>query len=178
MLDTLELIESMIETQDNYMGTDMDGWQSMLIDYHKPFVERVWRQQGQFRVLIHRIHACTREEALLHPHPWPSAMRVINGSYEMGVTYGATGRDHRVNPVAAVIRGSSGMRYEMTDPKAWHYVRPLSDTVLTLMIAGKPFPGPQLSYRSVVASKVTAPLQALEDTVKRSVLNEAFELLR
>ena len=178
MLDILELIEVMIESQDAYMDVGVDDWHSMLIDYHKPHVERVWRQQGQYRVMIHRIHTCKREEALLHPHPWPSAMRVIRGEYEMGVTYGGFGRMHEPNPNAVVIQGGVGMRYEMTDPKAWHYVRPLTDTVLTLMIVGQPFPGHHLAYKAAVANKITAPLKPLEPDVKQTLLNEAFEFLR
>ena len=65
-----------------------EGWTGMRIDYHPPFVDRAWRPWRDGRLSIHRIHPCAPEEALFHPHPWPSIVKVLAGRYEMGVGYG------------------------------------------------------------------------------------------
>lgn len=120
-------------------------WQSLDIDYHPPRVERLWQPfelEGEtYRIYLHKIYPCEPHEALFHPHPWPSAMRVVSGNYEMGIGYG-TGIEPP--PVAArmVVFAQSHSRdfkYEMTDPNAWHYVRPLVVPAWTVMVTGRPW---------------------------------------
>jgi hypothetical protein len=115
---------------------DEAGWQSLYIDYHPPFVERLWRQWGEYRIQLHRIHPCGRGEALFHPHPWPSAMRVLAGDYEMAIGYG---QGETPPPIACLLVASADFRYEMTDPHAWHYVRPLNQPSLSVMVTGRPW---------------------------------------
>lgn len=71
---------------------DDTAWQGFYIDYHLPIVERLWRQWNEYRVYLHRIHPCKSEDALFHPHPWPSAMEIVSGAYEMIVGYGQGNR--------------------------------------------------------------------------------------
>ena len=132
------------------------GWQSKLIDYHPPKVERVWRQHGDYRILLHRIHPCEapkvgdpradrhwvvpRQEgkALWHPHNWPAAMLVVSGLYEMGIGEGPDGSTARI---AGVVRLTAGSRYEMTNPWAWHYVRPIGRPSMSVMVTGPLYEG-------------------------------------
>lgn len=113
-----------------------DVWKSAFVDYHPPFVERVWCEWLENRIYLHRILPCGPGEALFHPHPWPSAMKVLQGSYEMAVSYG-TGVS--VPPIAARLILGTGSEYEMTDPDGWHYVRPLKQPSISLMVTGKPW---------------------------------------
>jgi hypothetical protein len=118
-------------------------WNSLRVDYNHPYVDRLWRQFDQeHRVLLHRIHPCETEQALLHPHPWPSAMRVLGpGSYETGIGYGdPTGE---APPIAAKFRLKNLGSYEMVDPNTWHYVRPIQTPVYTVMTIGRPFDTPK-----------------------------------
>jgi hypothetical protein len=96
MLDVLSQVEQALPL----LLQDEKTWQSLLVDYHSPTVERLWTAWKEYRVYLHRIHPCEREKALFHPHPWPSAMRVLNGEYEMAVGFGA-GTD--TPPVAALM---------------------------------------------------------------------------
>lgn len=111
-------------------------WESLDVDYEPPRVERVWRKHGDLRVCLHRIHPC--ERALMHPHPWPSAMRVVKGTYEMrlgdGGVDGLSGQQgyHKV----ATLTLAEGSTYEMVDPHAWHNVRPLGGVAYSLMVMG------------------------------------------
>jgi hypothetical protein len=114
-------------------------WHSLHIDYHPPTVERLWQTWGDYRVSLHCIHPCEPSVALFHPHPWPSAMRVLEGTYEMAIGYG-TG--DTAPPVAARLVATGDLRYEMTDPDAWHYVRPIGKPAMTIMVTGKPWPRP------------------------------------
>jgi hypothetical protein len=112
------------------------GWKSLRVDYHAPFVDRVYRDLDGHRLCLHRIHPCAPADALFHPHPWPSAMRIHSGTYEMGVGYG---RGDAPPPVAARLVATGPLEYEMTDPDAWHYVRPIGGPALTVMLSGPPW---------------------------------------
>lgn len=107
-------------------------WNSLYIDYEKPHVERLWIQLGENRLYLHRILPCEEPQALFHPHPWPSAIKLLKGSYEMGVGYTET---NEAPPVAAKIVLRAGASYEMTDINGWHYVRP-TEEVLSIMLTG------------------------------------------
>jgi hypothetical protein len=146
MLDTLAAVERELPE----LLQDESGWNSVYIDYHPPTVERLWRNWNGYRIYLHRIHPCAAGEALFHPHPWPSAMRILEGEYEMAVGYG---KGETVPPVAALMIAAGDFRYEMTDPDAWHYVRPLGRPSVSLMVTGKPWDRP--SPRS---GKVLQPL--------------------
>ena len=107
------------------------GWTGLHIDYETPHVDRAWRPWRGGRLNLHAIAPCAN--ALYHPHPWPSAMRVLRGRYEMGI-----GRGSDAPPLAARLVCGPGTAYEMTDRDAWHYVRPL-EPVLTIMVTGAPW---------------------------------------
>lgn len=132
------MLQIMYEVEKNLASllSNPSNWKSVDINYHPPRVERLWMQHGEYRISLHCIHSCTTEEALLHPHPWPSAMRIIQGKYEMGVGYSTT---NELPPIAAKIILCVPSEYEMTDPNGWHYVRPTGKCVYTLMITGTPW---------------------------------------
>jgi hypothetical protein len=153
MLDVLIQVEQALP---QLLQNESD-WQSLLVDYHPPMVERLWTTWQGYRVYLHRIHPCEREQALFHPHPWPSAMRVLDGEYEMAVGFG-TGSS--TPPVAALLIARGDFRYEMTHPDSWHYVRPLGNPTLSLMVTGKPWA--RESPRSTKPLRRLQPEQAAE----------------
>lgn len=63
-------------------------------------------------------------------------MRVLEGSYELAVGYGAGEKEP---PVAARMILGPGSEYEMTDPNGWHFVRPIEKPTMSLMVAGRPW---------------------------------------
>jgi hypothetical protein len=139
---------------------DTAGWHSLLINYHPPVVRRLWRDHGPCRVYLHDIFACTAEEALFHPHPWPSAMRVVEGTYEMVVGYGA---GDVAPPAAATLVLGPGTCYEMIEPDGWHSVRPLDTSTLSLMVTGAPW--------ERLAPKSDKPLAPLESAAVQDLLH-------
>jgi hypothetical protein len=145
------------------MLLDEDAWTGVLVDYHPPMVERLWTRWGDCRVYLHRIFPCGPGEALFHPHPWPSAMRILAGEYEMAVGYG---KGEEFPPVAARMIARDDFLYEMTDPDAWHYVRPIGGPTLSLMVTGKPWGRP--------APRSSKPLVPLTDDQR----SELFRLFR
>ena len=114
---------------------DDEGWGSLDIDYHTPRVKRLYRQWEDYRINLHEISPCGPGEALFHPHPWPSAMIVLVGVYEMGVGYGS---GLKKPPIAAKIIMKENSCYEQTELDSWHYVRPFT-TTFTVMLTGKPW---------------------------------------
>lgn len=114
---------------------NQDQWHSLDIDYHPPRVKRVWTSWEGNRIMLHRISPCGPNEALYHPHPWPSAMAVMRGQYETGIGYGP---GLSPPPLACRMIVNAGDYYEMTEADAWHYVRPLQET-FTIMVSGKPW---------------------------------------
>lgn len=132
MLDVMEIIEVELPL----LLESSDDWRTLYINYHPPFVERVFRRWGDYRVYLHRIHPCDSDQALFHPHPWPSAMHIFSGVYEMAIGYGP---GTQPPPYAARLVASGDLKYEMTEPDAWHYVRPIGGVAMTLMITGPPW---------------------------------------
>lgn len=115
---------------------DENSWQSLYIDYHTPLVSRLWMPWRDYRLSLHKIHPCTGEEALFHPHPWPSAMEIIYGIYEYAVGFGP---GDQTPPKAQLGIAIAGSRHEMTHPDAWHYVAPVKFPAYTIMLTGKPW---------------------------------------
>lgn len=157
-----DYLRRLYEIEENVLPTlllDSSLWNTLDVDYEPPRVERLWTQHGEDRIYLHRIHAC--EKALFHPHPWPSAIRLVLGGYEMGVGYG---KGEETPPEAATMILHQGSSYEMVDEDGWHYVRPLRGTSLSVMITGKPWSRP--SPGKDVAHK------GLPDTVKSELLDQ------
>src|SRR5581483_10131554 len=78
LIDQLKVIERQLPKL--FKG---NHWHSLYVDYEPPTVERLWTDVGNCRLYLHRIHPC--EKALYHAHPWPSAIKVLSGVYEMAV---------------------------------------------------------------------------------------------
>ena len=153
MLDVLCRVEAVLSEM-----LEGPGWNSLYVDYHPPIVERVWREWSEgHRVYLHRIHPCEKQEALFHPHPWPSAMRVLSSAYEMAVVYGK-----EMPPVAARIILTAHSAYEMVDMDSWHSVRPIDGPSLSLMVTGPPWNRP--------SPKSKKPLNPLPDEQKEEII--------
>jgi len=167
MLAILKQIEQ--EVLPGLLREPDDSWSTLDVIYHPPHVERVWRQHGDVRVFLHRIWPCDtpvrRDDrgdlpadradrgSLWHPHDWPSAMKVVTGSYEMGIGFHPpnwpkiTDKDLRITErmgkfvTASTMELTAGSYYEMTEPLTWHYVRPLGEEPAhSLMVAGPLYP--------------------------------------
>ncbi len=120
-------------------------WSTLDVRYEPPHVERLWTTLDQegVRLYLHRIHPCGPNEALCHPHPWPSAVEVVSGAYEMTVHYGDPLGDpffpNSIPPEAARLVLTAGSTYEMVNTHGWHSVRPIEKPSLSIMIAGAPW---------------------------------------
>lgn len=148
-----------IESKMPSLLEDSEGWISLDVDYDSPRVERVWRQYEDLRICLHRIHKPTHEP-LFHSHPWPSSMRILQGSYEMGIGYSYNGERPKVAVTTILSEGSS---YEMVDPNSWHYVKPLSDVTYSIMISGKPW--------VVAPPSISQNLKPLTQEAKKEILD-------
>lgn len=114
-----------------------DKWQTLLIDYSPPIVERCWIQLGNYRLSLHFIHKCEAKDALFHPHPWPSTIHVLTGKYEMGLGFGPGLEEPE--KMCTIMLENGGAYYDMTHIDGWHYVRPIGDVCATVMLTGKPW---------------------------------------
>ncbi len=183
MLGQLKNIERYILP--DLLREDGGSWNSMDITYHHPHVERVWRHHEDVRIYLHRIYPCDRSESLWHPHDWPSAMKVVSGVYEMGIGHRLP--EYRMRDgildlmglrlvTGATFELSTGSYYEMTDYKAWHYVRPIGPRpALSLMITGTPW----AKDKRVEFSKPKEQQPPLPDGVKKDLLRQfAWEVLK
>ena len=142
----LDLLNEALEELPDLIGRDGPEWNSLNIDYHCPIVKRIWiNWREDYRINVHMIMPCSPEEALWHPHSWPSAMLVLGGKYEMGIGQEIikdkpwTSRIRRPSPVAKILM-VPGSTYEMEDQGGWHYVAPIGpEPVFTVMLTGQPF---------------------------------------
>lgn len=134
----LELLDQAMRELPEFLRSQ-EGWNSAHVTYHPPRVERIWRQWGNHRILLHRIHPCEDGEALFHPHPWPSAVGILSGHYEHRTGFQAhTTGDEKLPVTLELTRGvlTAGSSYEMTNPDAWHSVRPLEKPSDSVMVTG------------------------------------------
>jgi hypothetical protein len=150
-----------------------DAWQGLDIDYEPPLVERLWRQEGDLRISLHRIYPCAK--ALYHPHPWPSAVRIVSGMYEMGIAK----CDNKAtlpnlieadSEIAKLVL-TKGAEYELIHPYAWHYVKPIGKPSLSIMVTDRPWDPPVFDHS---AFGKTADLKALTREASNLLL-DAFD---
>lgn len=111
----------------------LDDFNSKKVTYRKPEVWRLWIQVGDYRVNLHKIFKSEIQE-LFHPHPWIMRTDIIKGTCEVGFGFGI--KEPALSNKSIFTAGSS---YEMLHPELWHYVKPTSDYVLTIMVSGKPW---------------------------------------
>lgn len=112
---------------------NLEDFHSKKVVYHKPEVWRLWMQVGEYRVNLHKIFKSETKE-LFHPHPWPMVTSIIRGKCEVGFGFG------REKPeIANLSVFEAGSSYSMINPLLWHYVAPLSESILTIMVSGKPW---------------------------------------
>lgn len=168
-MDLLNKLYEVEKCLPSLIGKDI--WQTLDVTYHPPHVERVWCQWGAYRVSLHRIHPCKPEEALFHPHPWPSAIYIASGKYEMGVAEQYyipslhTWMDPNPNTLAVKLVLPAGTYYEMTTWTGCHYVRPIDEPVMSVMITGKPW------KIRVGEDKVKLDNKPLDESVKENILD-------
>jgi hypothetical protein len=150
-----EMLQALAKTEaalPSLLADPATPWNTLDVDYEPPRVERLWLQTGAYRLYLHRIHPCAH--ALFHPHPWPSAVLIVSGEYEMAVGHGHPDGDPffpKAVPPADVLQVlTRGARYEMNHPFGWHSVRPLNKPSLSVMVTGKPF---EMQYKRTQPGK-------------------------
>lgn len=78
MSHLLELLYAAEKDIPNLLRDRETNWRSTDVIYHPPRVQRLqvcWREN--YRLSLHRIWPCRREDALLHVHPWPQAAKLV-----------------------------------------------------------------------------------------------------
>ena len=143
MLDRLQQV--MRELPDMLLCPSL--WDSLLINRRKPYTYRVFTflKNGD-RICLHKFDPCDDREAFKHPHPWPGAFILLEGSYRMN-EWLSKDRDDK-NPVHVsehILERFS--QYSITNPLTWHNVIPLS-TAYTIMINSPPWP-PDVAHTEV-----------------------------
>jgi len=151
---------------------DPGGWNTLDVNYHPPRVERLYRNFEDGRVFLHCIHPCEPDEALVHPHPWPSAMLVLSGTYRTRVGY-APGLQEPIMVYESMVTAwpKTDYRYVMDHPDGWHAVMPEGGPVYTVMVTGPKWKRPQLPVTECAAGK----LKGLPDERKEDLLR-TFQL--
>ena len=129
MLKLLREVEGLLPE----LLTDESGWQSVFANTEKPHLRRLWRQWGKCRIYLHHFTSCESKEEFPHPHPWKMAVRILEGSYNMGTGHSS---DHTVMPELTYQTYKPGDCYELIERDIWHAIRPLGDEALTIMVAG------------------------------------------
>jgi hypothetical protein len=145
-------------------------WDSLIINKRKPHTYRVFTRIGDIRICLHHFEQCTPDESFIHPHSWPMAVLVLEGSYQMNL---GTSDDKETFPktMGSSVVIQAGSRYEITDPLTWHSVTPTNNTgVWTVMVNGPNFAQPHKRVRTTQGKdllKMTATeLQVFLNTFK------------
>lgn len=129
MLDILHRAEAALPK----LLLDRDGWTGVSAGTKKPRLRRLWRQWGEHRINLHFFEESDDEaEALVHPHPWPFAVRIHEGRYLMDVY--AEG----VACALARVTLGPGDEYMMDHPRGVHAIWPFERPAKTVMVSGPP----------------------------------------
>lgn len=115
-------------------------WKSKKIRYQFPHVDRLMVPWGDLRISLHYIHPCEKSECYIHPHPWPSAIRVLSGIYETGLYSRPWFGLQKDSTPEIRFSGSRGFDYEMVDPNSSHYVWTATGSY-SLMVMGPKWEG-------------------------------------
>jgi hypothetical protein len=165
----LRLLDSIIAGISREDFNDMNNWKSLYVDYHPPIVERLYMQVGDHRLYLHVIHKPEEaDKCLFHKHPWPSVVRVLSGSYEMGISYSEqdvqSDEVYETLPMVAKAIIGPHSAYEMTHPHGIHYVRPISEISCSIMLTGPLF------YPDTPKHDIGKKLEALSYDRKKQIL--------
>lgn len=129
-------------------------WSSLIVNRRKPWTYRAFTNfthEGEnFRLCLHRFEICDEEESFLHPHPWPGAFCILQGSYVMNVGC-SIDRHSKPNSVAK-LRLAAGSNYAITNPLTWHSVTPLQECY-TVMVNGKPWNTETVAHTEIRTTK-------------------------
>jgi hypothetical protein len=120
------------------MLDDPPAWDSLIVNRRKPTTYRVFRFLADgVRVSLHKFDPCDRREAYPHPHPWPGAFALLEGSYRMWVGFTPDLESREPITVTETVL-TAGSRYEIVEPRTWHSVTPLEEC-WTVMVNGLPW---------------------------------------
>ena len=125
----------------------LKDWDSLVINKRKPYTYRAFKQYGDYRICLHKFDPCSDLEAFGHPHPWPGAFIILEGSYEQRIGYADSRNGIRHDIYREVL--TAGSKYEIVNPLTFHSVIPL-ETTWTMMVNGPPFENP---HEDVVTTK-------------------------
>lgn len=148
-----------------YIGT-IDSWNSLYIDYDKPYVKRLWKDipEEGVRLHVHEIEPCELDEAFYHGHAGVSVVYTMSGIQRMRVGSQAMSKDA---PHDLVIDMPPKTIYLMNNPSSAHAVAPRLLPSFSLFVTWKPWENPDFP-----APKSTKPLNPLSDHEKKRLYQE------
>ena len=117
------------------MVLDSGIWDSLIINRRKPHTWRLFSPLGDNRICLHKFAPCEDFETFAHPHPWPAAFLVLQGSYKQNIGYSLSSESNPIWHYREIM--TAGCRYEITDWRTWHSIQPLEETY-TIMLNGPP----------------------------------------
>lgn len=131
----LEILNQELNKLPLYLNSP-DLWNSVKIDYENPLIERIYMKFAERKITLalHVIHPCDEGEEFFHPHPWPSAIYLASGHYEMKI---GCSKGIETPEVLSTIILNEGSYYEMINPDFWHTVRPLDGPTFSIMVSGE-----------------------------------------
>lgn len=112
--------------------TEKDAWKSINVNHQAPSVKRIWRNWQGYRINLHKLTKVDGKEEYFHSHPWPIAIRLLTGSYQMCYEFV---QDEQVMTGVEIITPETP--YCMENPNDKHSIKLLDNTIYSLMINGK-----------------------------------------
>ena len=143
---SIEILKS-LEPDIKKLIEDPSIWKTLDVDYFPPRVERLYTDYKGSRIFLHAIHP-TDKPCLFHKHKWPAAFKQIFGSYEMGITYSkdeVSSDEAYLLPTIARFIINEGSYYEMTQTDCLHFVKPMDNISMSIMITKDLYP--EASFR-------------------------------
>jgi len=145
-------------------------WNGIDVDFTPPKMMRLWTSYNGMKACLHKIYpilADGAEKPFLHPHPWPCAIKILKGAYEMEVGHSATLSSPPISMKFVMPAGSS---YEMLHKDIWHSVSPIDGPIYSIMLIGK-------KWNREMPKKHILPPRMLNESEREQLINEFCQLL-
>lgn len=113
--DIEKLLPDFLKVEEDWCG------ERVVAGPHK--ADRVFREYNNIDVYLHRLYPCKPEDAIMHTHEGPTAIRILFGNYIMRLGH-FDGASYQISSTMIAVPGFS---YEMMERRSSHSVAPLTE---------------------------------------------------
>lgn len=126
MIDKLKQIEDKLILE---LLSQSDVWNFIIIDDQKPIIEKAYTKINKHIISLSFIHSCEKELVDIKLNEAPSAVHILQGSYEISFN----------NSGIELLTPQGGLYFDMTSKDITYRARSLKSASSFVMLSGEPW---------------------------------------